>query len=302
LQDMIFTLQLKLEHQNQPIAPLPNEITSCLLPLFKDAPHVGEPIFSFCNALLVQLLSENVEMKEALQVEITMPLTEEQQQGQQLLMELPGIASELGVRHLPALMGFCWAQKPVIHSSVDQSPTEECRQAIEEGMRWLDRPQDHPEWPSLLVSLRFFGMTLFAVEQTPEFLSATMANYLDRSIFDHEELLQRLPEEHPLASIPVQFFGTIYRVAEKLWSTVEFCQTAQMPLKVIPFAAVRPFLRSQRVTQRQEGILPLHPHRAADEMPQEKLNRTLSTTPASAQGKIDQMDKIVWEVVDKLEF
>ena len=294
---LIKTLQRRLEQQIQPPVPLSNSVGTVVLDVMKNAPHTGEQIFSFCVALCMQLEGEERSLSiEALQIDIAIPLTEEQRLGMQILLELPSVSAELFVRHIPALMCLCWSKKPALHPSVDEDPKlEGYDQRIMDGLSQLvEDPQFHPELPALLTSLRFLGLAIFNANQTKD-RDVPVGPYLENSIIDLDDFLERLPYDHPLNSIPIKYFGSLYRTAESLFANFEFFSAQMQATKVIPFAAVRQFLRTQRVTEQVKD----KNSAAVNQNPILESELKVVATPSKVLlGPAD----LTWDVMDDLTF
>jgi hypothetical protein len=97
---------------NRCFCTLPSTLAGAVKALIQRVPHTAELIFSFCGAILVQQGGDDVVLgKQVSQIDIGMPLTEEQQQGRQILLELPTALMSFHVDHIPAMMGLCWNSK-----------------------------------------------------------------------------------------------------------------------------------------------------------------------------------------------
>ena len=85
-------------------------------------PHAAESIAAFCMAVAKQLSGAYHRLPDLVaEVNFTMLLTQDQQQGCNLLMQLSSVHSALAVTHLPALLGLCWSCQNI---DSDDSPAE----------------------------------------------------------------------------------------------------------------------------------------------------------------------------------
>lgn len=114
---------------------LPSTLAGAVKSLIQKVPHTAELIFSFCGAILVQQSGDDSPLgKEVSQIDIGMPLTEEQQQGRQTLFELPTALKSFHVEHIPAMMGLCWNSNN-LHDTACVPLSEDDAQQIDEILK-----------------------------------------------------------------------------------------------------------------------------------------------------------------------
>ena len=259
IQSLMKKLQNRLQRTYQDFTTLPSGLAFSLLNVINNAPHAAELIFSFCGAILLQIGGDddNGLLDEVSKINIRIPLTEEQEQGKQILSELPGVSSEFMVKHIPALMGLCWSKKPIIHKSVDYTIEDpDLIQQIRDGFeKFIKQKEYHPQIPELLTSLRYFGMSMFCLEQNEQYSQTPLSIFLESSIIEHEFLDDF--EYIPPFSCMVKYYGSIYHIAEEILSPKEFESiNLQNQSKLIPFAAIRQFLKSHNISSKDNQINP----------------------------------------------
>jgi hypothetical protein len=96
-----------------------------------------ESIAAFCMAAAKQLSGAYHRLPDLVtEVNFTMLLTQDQQQGCNLLMQLSSVHSALAVTHLPALLGLCWSGQD-IDNTVDKD-SDDSSAEFERGLLHLE--------------------------------------------------------------------------------------------------------------------------------------------------------------------
>lgn len=148
--DLFAKVQARLENEPNPngegtrcFTTLSSALIGAVKSLIQQVPHAAELIFSFCGAMLVQQSGEDAALgKEVAQIEIGMPLTEEQQQGRQTLFELPTALKSFHVDHIPAMMGLCWNNKNLHPTASVPIEDDDQKQQIEATLKKIvDQPK-----------------------------------------------------------------------------------------------------------------------------------------------------------------
>ncbi|KAH3762020.1 E3 ubiquitin-protein ligase RNF213 [Pelomyxa schiedti] len=253
-------LQESLEREHRYFSALTPSIFGQVKSLIQREPHISESIFSFCGAVLLQVSDRLVpNTKGVVSIAMDMPLTNEQKLGQQVMAEMPSVATAFHLEHLPAMMGLCWNHK--VHPSADQKIASEADIAeIEETLKYIvDTPLYHVQISAILTSLRVTGVCNFLNEITDAFAKTPLSFFLtvltnapapaeDRNIerirfYDDDTIMGRAP-----FALPVKYYGHILRQAEAILGPHETTGTAVSESCIVPFSAMRQFLRDPHTT------------------------------------------------------
>jgi len=220
--------------------------------LIKRVPHAADLIFLFCGAVLVELGGEGVVISspEVAQLRITMPLTEDQEQGKKIILDLPRAINLFCIQHVPALMGLCWSKKPNIHPNADTAPDPKKQEQIKEGLtQFIQDSQGktsklHTQIPAFLACLRAVGVAHFLAKPAHP---NTPLHYFLTEMIDIPALIEDDDlSEGPPFSVPAKHFGYVLRLSEEILGPLEFPPSNEET--IIPFSALRQFITTATTT------------------------------------------------------
>jgi len=275
-------LEERLTRMELSFTCLPASLANSVHSLIEQIPYASGMIFAFCGATLLQIeANPGAKLQEVFQLRsaVEMPLTEEQRHGQKLLMELPRARNSFLVQHLPAMMALCWSKKPDIHEKYDAPVDEKEEEAIEAGLQRfvtevgldgkIQKSRYHPQVSTFLSSLRVAGLVNFTSDNHPP---CQLCWYLTLIEVPAQEDF----ESEPPFTTETAHFGTVLRIAERIFGPVELESDAPNSAReCISFASIRPVLQSLDV---QEAKLPEH----AEQFEVKEEKTTEDRTPSSA--------------------
>ena len=237
--------ETKLARAHEHFAPLSSSLARRLDTLFQNAPHSSDDIFAFCAAVLIQGNQQVTQLAPYVnRVEFTIPLSDEQQRGKDILHDFSSLKSI----HIPALMGFCKRKKAFFHSSTDLPLNEEELKELREGLeRIKQNPEFFAEIPFILSEVRVAALSHFGQEKSQYEQETPLADYCEFFIAVREEVFDDLEQLIPFCN-PVGSFGTIVREMETIFGDVEMGRGGGEEREsegeiVVPFAALRHFLQ-----------------------------------------------------------
>ena len=245
----------RLQHKHRKFLPLPSKLAMQFDGLLKSAPHAAQLIFSFCCAVLIQENREDILLDDLVcSIKFDIPLSDEQRLGRKILDDIPTVMSSLQVEHIPALMGFCVRGDLVLDESANVPMSDVDLTSLREGLEEIKNEKKvlHASLPNILSEVRVVGLSHFTKEIGPGFQETPLYEFVEFFFDPDSKFYEDLNGIIPF-SVHVCHFGPLWRMLENILGPVELLNKKEdvgkpvSGLGVIPFAALRPFLQSQRV-------------------------------------------------------
>eukprot|EP01107_Rhizomastix_libera_P009486 TRINITY_DN255_c0_g2_i5.p1 TRINITY_DN255_c0_g2~~TRINITY_DN255_c0_g2_i5.p1 ORF type:complete len:436 (+),score=142.05 TRINITY_DN255_c0_g2_i5:924-2231(+) len=220
--------------------PMTLNMTCSIKSLIQREPRVSELIFSFCIAVLIQQSDVNSKLgDEVFEIDLGIPLTEDQQHGRQILSDVSGIIKGFKVVHLPAMMGLCWNGKVHQTANVPLSPLDQ--EATKTTFNKLtSNLQYHPQIPALLASFRVAGLRVFMNGISDNFggspIYFTLAT-ISVPFIDDESGIDWAP-----FNLPAKHFGQVLKLAEEILGPNEVTTLTDDDAPLFSLGAIRHFL------------------------------------------------------------
>ena len=260
LYEIFQSISNRLIKLNKKFEPLPSCFGSSLSSLIHELIHVADMIYSYCYAILIQITSQPLDNlpNELSNIDIQIPLTEEQEQGRKILSEIPSFQSKIFLYHLPALMAFCWSKKlskNKFHKSADCELNDNLRKEIKNGFHQLifkdplskTISQYHSKIPTFLASFRICGL-VFGTRKIDN--ADYDVSFLLTLNMDIDDLLEDLYV--PPFSVPCKYLASILAIAEDILGKEEFNSAPSTSLQ--NRFAIRPLLKPIEVKQQMEIV------------------------------------------------
>eukprot|EP01133_Synstelium_polycarpum_P014536 gene14536-17171_t len=221
ISELFGKLGTRLATESREFTTLPTGLTSRLKGIFGDIQHAADLIYSFCGAVLVYQSGDDVPLgKEVADININMPLTEDQRQGGQILFEIPMARKGFRIDNIPAMMGLCWNIKNV-HPTANVPLDDDAKIEIQETFAMIvGTPKYHKQIPRILTSLRIAGCNYFINELNHASAETPLHHFLPVfPAFEDEE--DQMLERYPFLTC-AKHFGYILQEAESILGPKEF--------------------------------------------------------------------------------